>query len=167
VVEVTLLRLGDQPLRERTQPLGLRLGGADAAVLEELRGEVRQDQPLVGGAAAKTPTLGGLGHFLLSFSSPARPYQVPGSGRGPAPLRVAPVVLSDSRPRRAPRPEGPERPWVAVAQTRAVPPALPVSTAPSRRTGCRPPRGGCCCSTRRYGSHPRLPWPGRTRERSP
>ena len=67
-VQVAALGEGDQPLGQRAQPLGLGLGGGDAVVLEQRRGQVRQHQPLVRGAAAEAGTLGGRGHVvILSF----------------------------------------------------------------------------------------------------
>src|SRR5690606_13787432 len=78
VVKVALLRLGDQTLGVRTQLARLRLGGGDAAVLEERLREVREKQLLVRGAAAHTGTLGGPGHGVSPQCLP-RPYQVPES----------------------------------------------------------------------------------------
>ena len=69
VVQVALLGLGDQLLRDRPQHAGARLGGGDPAVLEQRRGEVRDDQLLVGGAAAEAGTLLGSGHRELSILS--------------------------------------------------------------------------------------------------
>ena len=57
-MQVTSLGEGDETLGERTKPLGLGLGGRDLPVLEQRRGEVRQDEPLVRGTAAETGTLG-------------------------------------------------------------------------------------------------------------
>ena len=61
----TALGEGDEPLGQRTQPLGLGLGRRDLVVLEQRRGEVRQHQPLVRGAAAEAGTLGGGRHRCL------------------------------------------------------------------------------------------------------
>ena len=66
-VDVAPLGLGDQLLRHRTQPLGLGLGGHDLAVLEQLAGQIRQDDPLVGGAAAQACALGRCGISVLRF----------------------------------------------------------------------------------------------------
>src|SRR5690606_16563617 len=67
VVQVALLCLGDQLRRDRAQATSLGLGRDDPAVLEELGGQVRQDEPLVGGAAAEAGSLGGSRHCVLSF----------------------------------------------------------------------------------------------------
>ena len=53
VVQVALLGLGDQPLRDRTQHARLGLGGGDPAVLEERGRQVAQDRLLVRRAAAE------------------------------------------------------------------------------------------------------------------
>jgi hypothetical protein len=71
VVHVALLGLGDQPLGQRTQALGLGDRGLDPAVLEQLGGEVRQDQPLVSRASAEAGTPCWLRHFVLLESEPA------------------------------------------------------------------------------------------------
>ncbi len=68
VVQVAPLGLGDQLLGDRPQHAGARLGGGDPAVLEQRRGEVREDQPLVGRAAAEAGTLLGSRHGVLSIS---------------------------------------------------------------------------------------------------
>src|SRR5690606_10786510 len=78
VVKVALLRLGDQTLGVGTQLARLRLGGGDAAVLEERLREVREEELLVRGAAAHTGTLGGPRHSDSPVCLP-RPYQVPES----------------------------------------------------------------------------------------
>jgi hypothetical protein len=62
-VQVAALGLRDELLSQRAQPLGLRLGGLDLPVPEELRGQVGQDQLLVRRAAAEAGTLRGRGHF--------------------------------------------------------------------------------------------------------
>ena len=61
-LRVAALRLGDQPLGVRPQPPGLGLGGRDPLVLEQLRRQVGQDQPLVRGRPAQAGALGGLRH---------------------------------------------------------------------------------------------------------
>src|SRR5262249_10115354 len=99
--EVTALRLGDQLLRQRTQPPGLGLGRRDATVLEQGRGEVRQDQPLVRRAAAETRALGGRGHESLSLFQPAP--AVRGTGVGPARPYASPSVGDRGRPLRIAR----------------------------------------------------------------
>src|SRR5208282_1932484 len=58
---------GDEPLGYRAQPLGFGLGGGDLAVLEQRGGQIRQDVPLVGRAAAQAVALGGRGHSDLSL----------------------------------------------------------------------------------------------------
>jgi len=70
-VQVTPLGEGDQPLGYRAQPLGFGLGGGDPAVLEQRGGQIRQDVPLVGRAAAQAVALGGRGHSDLSLISVA------------------------------------------------------------------------------------------------
>jgi hypothetical protein len=64
-VQVAALGEGDHPLGQRTQPLRLGLGRGDLVVLEQRRGEVRQDEPLVRRAAAEAGTLRGGGHECL------------------------------------------------------------------------------------------------------
>jgi len=61
-VEVATLRQGDEALGEGAQALGLGLRRRDAAVLEQRGREVREQQPLVRGAAAEAGALGGGGH---------------------------------------------------------------------------------------------------------
>src|SRR5258705_333035 len=64
--EVVALRLGDEVLGERAEPLRLRLGRGDATVTEQLGGQVAEQQSLVGRAAAEAGTLGGRGHGWYS-----------------------------------------------------------------------------------------------------
>ena len=56
-VDVATLGLGDEPLGQRAQPLGLGLGGGDLAVLEQCGGQVGQHQPLVRRSAAEPRAL--------------------------------------------------------------------------------------------------------------
>jgi hypothetical protein len=59
-VHVAATGLGDQLLDEGLKGLRLRLGRRDRTVLDELGGQVRQDQLLVGRATTQTggPSLG-------------------------------------------------------------------------------------------------------------
>ena len=59
-VEVASLGLGDELLGQRLDAAGLGLGGGDTAVLEELGGQVAQDEALMGGATTQTGALGRL-----------------------------------------------------------------------------------------------------------
>src|SRR4051794_15820340 len=87
VVQVAPLGLGDQLLGDRAQHSRLGLGGGDPAVLEQLRGQVGHDQPLVRGAAAEAGTLLGLGHGLSRFSPAVSGTGVDGTCRWPSSSR--------------------------------------------------------------------------------
>ena len=63
--KIAALGESDEPLGQRTQPLGLRLGGGDLAVFEKGRGEVGQHQPLMRRTTAETGTLGWRRHCVL------------------------------------------------------------------------------------------------------
>ena len=65
--EVTALGERDETLGVRAKTLGLGLGGGNAPVLEQRRGQVRQNQALVSRATAKTRSLGGRRHESCSF----------------------------------------------------------------------------------------------------
>lgn len=66
-VQIAALCLGDEFLGQRLDTARLGLGGGDAAVLEELSGQVAQDEALMVGATAQTGPLGRLRHFSNSF----------------------------------------------------------------------------------------------------
>lgn len=76
-VDVAALRERDEALGERLHALRLRLGRLDALVLEELRGQVREDLALVRRAAAETRSLVGLRHWC-SLSDAFRVPDGPG-----------------------------------------------------------------------------------------
>src|SRR5687768_12627824 len=63
-MDVAPLGLGDQLLRQRTYPLRLGFGSDDPAMLEQLGGQIGQNQPLVRSTAAEACALGGCGHVL-------------------------------------------------------------------------------------------------------
>src|SRR5699024_5541544 len=65
--EVAALRLSDEALGYRAQALGLRLGRADAAVLEQRNSQVGKHTALVSRPASEAGTLRGRGHGLLQF----------------------------------------------------------------------------------------------------
>jgi hypothetical protein len=84
-VQVTALAEGDEVLGVRAQALGLGLRRGDPAVLEQLRRQVAQHEPLVRRAAAHARTLVGGGHVLLfSGAGAGAPWGRVGGRRGPA-----------------------------------------------------------------------------------
>ncbi|CPU62519.1 Uncharacterised protein [Mycobacteroides abscessus] len=68
-VQVAALGERDEALGHRAQALRLGLGGRDAAVLEELGGQVREHQALVSRSAAEPGALGGGRHGMCSLGS--------------------------------------------------------------------------------------------------
>ena len=62
-VKITALGEGDQTLGQRAEPLCLRLGGGDAAMLEQRSGQVGQHEPLVRRASAEAGTLSRRRHW--------------------------------------------------------------------------------------------------------
>ena len=65
IVQVALLREGDQSLGDGTQALGLRLGRLDALMREQGCGEVREHKTLVGRPSAEAGSLCRCRHFLV------------------------------------------------------------------------------------------------------
>ena len=59
-MKITALGLGDELLDQRLDAAGLGLGGSDTAVLDELGGQVAQDEALMGGATTQAGALGRL-----------------------------------------------------------------------------------------------------------
>src|SRR5689334_3233581 len=90
-VEITAAREGDEPLRERTQLLRLRLGGLDAAVLEEAGRHVVQRRLLVARRARKLPSLGAVPHYSSSVPVSCASGALPGSM-----IRISPPGVSSS-----------------------------------------------------------------------
>ena len=64
-MKIATLGLGHEFLDQRLDAAGLGLGGGDTAVLEELGGQVAQDEALMGGATTQTGALGRLRHFSI------------------------------------------------------------------------------------------------------
>ena len=63
-------RLGDEPLRDRAQPLGLGLGGGDLAVLEQALHEVPPKRDAMFRIATQLPAADHVGgHFKLQVDS--------------------------------------------------------------------------------------------------
>src|SRR5262245_13143136 len=90
-VQIAAAGQRDEPLRERTQLLGLRLGGVDAAVLKQARRHVVQRRLLVARGAGELAAFGAVPHYssspIVSWAWGATP-----SSR----IRTSPLGVSSS-----------------------------------------------------------------------
>src|SRR5882724_4953570 len=78
-VQIAAPREGDEPLREWTQLLRLRLGRVDAAVLEQARRHVVQRRLFVARRARKLAALGAVTHYSSSVPVSWARGALPGS----------------------------------------------------------------------------------------